>query len=376
MTAALARVPAGVQYVFGDEARLRRAVERRVLDVFAGWSYQEVLLPAFDRAELFERGLGQGRARTYRFTDAEGELLALRPELTTLVARVVTSRLAGERPPLRLAYSGEVFRFDPPRRGRRAELHQLGLEHVGTNRLEADLEVLLVCLEALRALGLTGYRIALGHVGFLQGIAESLGLPPELSAELRARLDQRDADGVARALAGRADAGRVAELARLASLTGGPEVLRDALSLVKNPVSRAAAQELAQVLETARAADLAGDLDLALEVDLGSVAGFEYYTGMTFQVFAPGCPVAVGGGGRYDRLMGQLGRDLPAVGFSLCLDWLVEAVTRAGLAPRLAPAPAPEALRGAALPELFHRAVRARAEGQVVRVEGPAERSP
>jgi len=79
----LARVPSGVQYVFGAEARLRRAVERRVLDVFGGWSYEEVILPIFDYAELFEGGLGQGRARTYRFTDHQGELMALRPELTT-----------------------------------------------------------------------------------------------------------------------------------------------------------------------------------------------------------------------------------------------------------------------------------------------------
>lgn len=365
MAAPLARVPSGVQYVFGAEARLRRAVERRVLDVFRGWSYDEVILPIFDHAELFEGGLGAGRARTYRFTDHQGELLALRPELTTLVARTVVTRLRDDPLPLRLAYTGEVFRFDPPRRGRHSEFHQVGLEHVGTNRLEADLEVLLVCVEALRALGLTGFRLTLGHVGFLSGIVDALKLPAATREALRERLDRRDPEGITRALEGRGEPERIAELARLATLSGGAEVLEDALRLVRNATSRAAALELQRVLETARAS--VGDAPF--EVDLGGVAGFDYYTGMTFQVYVPGIASALGGGGRYDRLMGQFGRDLPAVGFSLCLDWLADAVTRAGGAAALAPAPAAEVLAGDELAALFRRAAAARAEGRAVRIE-------
>ncbi len=366
MAAPLARVPAGVQYVFGDEARLRRAVERRVLDVFEGWSYDEVVLPIFDYAELFEGGLGEGRARTYRFTDHQGELLALRPELTTLVARTVATRLRDEPLPLRLAYTGEVFRFDPPRRGRHAEFHQVGLEHLGTNRLEADLEVLLVCAEALRALDLRGFRLVLGHVGFLGGIIDSLDLPAAAREALRERLDRRDPDGVAAALEGHADPERVAELSRLVTLTGGPEVLDAALALVRNPVSRGAVQELQRVLETARAAGEAAEV---FEVDLGGVAGFDYYTGMTFQVFVPGLASALGGGGRYDRLMSQFGRDLPAVGFSLCLDWLCDAASRLVGGGRLAPRPATEGVVGDDLADLFRRAAAARAAGQRVRVD-------
>ena len=365
MAPPLARVPAGVQSLFGAEARLRRAVERRALESFAGWSYEELLLPVFDYAELFEGGLGQGRARLYRFTDHQGDLLALRPELTTLVARTVATRLRQAPLPLRLSYSGEVFRFDPPRRGRQAEFHQVGLEHLGTDRLEADLEVLLICAEALRALGLTGFRLALGHVGFLSGIADSLGLAPTEREALRAALDRREPEGIARALEGQAEPQRVAELARLATLSGGPEVLEDALRLVKNPVSRAAAEELSRVLETARAAGL----DQSLAVDLGSVAGFDYYTGMTFQVFVPGLAAPLGGGGRYDRLMSQFGWDLPAVGFSLCLDWLCEAVERAGQAARLAPAPRPEPLPGGELGALFRQAAALRAAGRAIRIE-------
>lgn len=369
MTPTLVRVPTGVQYVFGPEARLRRAVERRVLDVFAGWSYDEVVLPLFDHAELFERGLGPGRApRTVRFTDHEGDLLALRPELTTLVARTVASRMGAASLPLRLCYTGEVFRWDPPRLGRHAEFHQLGLEHLGAPGLDADLEVILVCREALRAAGVVGARLTLSHVGFVAGIADGLGLSPDERGALREHLDRRDADGVVRLLSGKTDAPRAAELARLTSLAGGRAILEDALRLVRNPTSRAAAEQLAALLDAAAAAGVEGDL----QVDLGAVAGFDYYTGPTFQAWAPGFAAPLGGGGRYDRLMAQFGRDLPAVGFSLCLDWLQGVVARTpGVAARLAPPPTAQEIgeaAGGSLGARFARAVKAREAGQAVRV--------
>lgn len=368
MSRALARVPTGVQYVFGAEARLRRAVERAALEAFAGWSYDEVVLPLFDHAALFERGLGAARApRTYRFTDHEGDLLALRPELTTLVARTVATRLQAEPLPLRLCYSGEVFRWDPPRHGRHAEFHQVGLEHLGTPGLAADLEVILVCLEALRAAGVEGARLTLGHVGFLGGIADGLGLSGEAREALREQLDRRDQEGVTRALSGKAEPARVAELARLASLAGGREIVDDALRLVRNPMSRAAAEELGRVLDAARAAG-AGD---ALQVDLGAVAGFDYYSGLTFQAWAPGFAAPLGGGGRYDRLMAQFGRDLPAVGFSLCLDWLASVVGRGAGASRLAARASAETIAEVDLEASVRRAVAARAAGKAVRLESP-----
>jgi len=104
------------------------------------------------------------------------------------------------------------------------------------------------------------------------------------------------------------------------TLTGGREVLAEALEVVNNELSRSALAELGRLLDRAGEAGLAD----RLQVDLGSVAGFDYYTGPTFRVFAPGVGSPLGGGGRYDRLMARFGRDLPAVGFSLCVDWIVE----------------------------------------------------
>ena len=345
----LSRVPPGVQVLVGERARRVREVERNTLAVFAARGYDEVLLPMFDYAELFEQGLGAGRApRTYRFTDHEGHTLALRPELTTLVARTVATRLADVPPPLKLAYCGEVFRWDPPRRGQPAELRQIGVEHVGADPAEADLEVLLVCAEALRTLGVEGARIAVGHVGFLGGIVAGLGLDDAAAEVLRGLLDHRDRDGVERFLTPLSTPEKVARFCALTSLTGGREVLDDALAVVRNGRSREALTELVSLLERAEAAGL-GDM---LQVDLGSVAGFDYYTGLTFQVFAPGIGSALGGGGRYDRLMARFGRDLNAVGFSLCVDWLADLRADATDRPPLTVALSKGRLAGPALERL------------------------
>ena len=180
----LTKIPAGVQYFFDEEVKLRRHVERQAMSVFAGWSYDEIILPIFDYHDLFARGMGAEAAeRTYRFTDRDGALLALRPELTSLVARTVATRFKAKPRPLRLSYSGEVFRYDEPTERAAREFHQLGVEHIGEpdgfSCIWADVEVLLVAAELLSGLGLHGFRIALSHADFFNGVSGYLELEDE-----------------------------------------------------------------------------------------------------------------------------------------------------------------------------------------------------
>src|SRR5215471_16157980 len=160
MSSSLSKIPPGVQYIFDQEVRLRRWIERRIMEVLEGWSYSEMMLPIFDYADLFALGMGKEQAEmTYRFTGRDGKLLALRPEMTSLVARTVATRFQEKPRPIRLSYSGEVFRWDEPRGGRQYEFHQIGLEHIGSEKLEADTEALVIAVEALRRIGLENFTI-------------------------------------------------------------------------------------------------------------------------------------------------------------------------------------------------------------------------
>src|SRR5215211_2931872 len=195
MSSSLAKIPPGVQYIFDGEVRLRRFIERQVMEVFDGWSYAEIILPIFDYADLFVLGMGKDQAEmTYRFTGRDGKLLALRPDLTSLVARTIATRFRQSPRPIRLCYSGEVFRWDEPRGGRQYEFHQIGLEHIGSDRLEADTEVIVIAIEALKRLRLEGFTITLSHVDFFKGIAENLALDEPNSRRLREMIDRKEVE--------------------------------------------------------------------------------------------------------------------------------------------------------------------------------------
>jgi ATP phosphoribosyltransferase regulatory subunit len=362
----LSRVPPGVQYFFDEDVLLRRSVERDVMSVFAGWSYSEIVLPIFDSYELFAPALGEHLdERTYRFAARDSRTVALRPDLTSLVARTVATRLRDRARPLRLCYTGEVFRADEPRRGRQHEFHQLGVELVGWASPEADVEVLLVVLEALERLGLDDARVTVGHVQFLGGVVERLGLSADETAEMRHLVDRRQAAALDAFLASHVPAADRANFCRLIALGGGREVLDLARSLVSNPRSVAAVEQLEGIFDTLDALGLSSRVD----VDLGDVAALDYYTGMTFNVYAPGWGLALGGGGRYDALLARFGCDEPAVGFSLSLDWLAGALAARGLAAARQRPLEPERLEARTdLRRLFGEAIALRRAGRSVEI--------
>ncbi|MGH9768960.1 MAG: ATP phosphoribosyltransferase regulatory subunit [Blastocatellia bacterium] len=323
----LTKIPAGVQYFFDDEVKLRRHVEQQAMKVFAGWSYDEIILPMFDYHDLFARGMGEEKAeRTYRFVDRDGALLALRPELTSLVARTVATRFIMRERPVRLCYSGEVFRYDEPTERAAREFHQLGVEHIGEPDIVADIEVLLVAAEVLTALGLGDFRIALSHVDFFNGVADFLKLDVARRAQLRELIDRRNSRAVEEFLQTHGaliEESRRADFSRLIQIAGKQDVIRRAREILINERSRAAVDHLDKIYSTLDSLGLGENFD----VDLGDAGGLEYYTGLTFKIYVPGCGAEIGGGGRYDNLIANFGAPEPAVGFSIALDGLVGAIS-------------------------------------------------
>lgn len=366
----LTKIPAGVQYFFDDEVRLRRHVEQCAMSVFAGWSYDEIILPIFDYHDLFERGMGTERAaKTYRFTDRDGALLALRPELTSLVARTVATRFVQRARPIRLSYSGEVFRYDDPTEHAAREFHQLGIEHIGQPEPAADIEVLLVLAESLETLGLSDFRISLSHVNFFNGVAHALNLPEMLQAELRVLIDRRNSfalDHFLQTNAPQMEDDRRAAFCQLTQIAGKASAIEQARNLLRNQTSRAAIEHLAEIYRTLAELGLAHNFD----IDFGDTGGQEYYTGLTFKVFVPGWGVEIGSGGRYDNLIGNFGRAEPAVGFSLSLDGLVGALTRRQITARTnAATTAQDIALGQDYVAAFHQARQTRAEKRRVRMK-------
>ena len=324
----LSKIPGGMRYYFGSEARLRRGVEDTIMAVFDGWSYEEITTPCVDYLALFERGLGYAEAhRAFRFTDGDGLMLALRPDVTSSVARAAATLFAEKTRPLRFCYASPVFRQRQRSHAEwRRESKQLGAELIGAGGRPAEIETLSVAMEILAALNLDDdYRITVNSVEIFSGISEHLNLDVAQRERMRQLVDTRDAAELQKFLSEfeTTEQERVS-FSRLTQLSGKGEILVEARSIITNPRSLVALDELESLWRILEASDLAD----RCYIDLGDVSGLDYYTGLTFKIYVAGAGTRVGGGGRYDNLTVNFGRREPAVGFVLDLDSLTDVLMR------------------------------------------------
>jgi ATP phosphoribosyltransferase regulatory subunit len=323
MTEPLSTIPTGMRYYFGQEARLRRTVEETGMTIFDGWSYEEITTPTVDYYSLFEHGMGRAEAhRAFRFTDTDGRLLALRPDVTSAAARAAATLFAERERPLRLCYAAPVFRQQPQSHAEwRRESTQMGCELIGANTRIADLEVLAIASEFLRGLDLKGnYAITLNDVGIFNGVAERLKLDSTLREGMRQLIDVRNAADLERFLTPYTSAAEAQAFAQLMQLSGKRETLDLARNVISNEQSRAA---LARLEGLWRVIESLGLTD-CFEIDLGDVARLDYYTGLTFKIYVNGAGYRIGSGGRYDGLTASFGKAEPAVGFVVDLDALTD----------------------------------------------------
>jgi ATP phosphoribosyltransferase regulatory subunit len=322
------KIPPGMRYHSGTESRLRRAVIDTVMGVFDGWSYDEITTPSIDYYSLFERGMGRDEAeRAFRFTDTDGHLLTLRPDVTSGVARAAATLLAKRERPLRLCYAANVFRQRPRSRAEwRRESTQLGCELIGSAGAEADMEVLALAVEVLERLGLQrDYCITLNNVEIFNGVVEQLKFDASASDLLRDLIITRDGDGLQRFLLRNAPsfAGQTL-FSRPAQVSDKCDTLSEARRMITNGRSMAALNSLEWLWSTIESLGLTK----SFEIDFGDVPRLDYYTGLTFKIYLAGIGVRVGAGGRYDELTANFGQPEPAVGFVLDLDSLIDALTR------------------------------------------------
>ena len=300
------------------------------MTVFEAWGYARIVTPVFECADVLERGLGHdARAAAIRFVEpGTGEIVALRPDITPQVARLVATRMAQTEGPIRLCYEGAVTRL-AGELGQR-ELLQAGIELVDAPAPHGDAEVLAVAAAALAATQLPETRLDVGHVAPARHVLDAAP-DAEARRRLAAALGRKDRAGVRSAA--RAFPAAIAPLAEALVVLWGPAeaTLARAGQLVWPDEVRASLDQLRAVL--AALAELADPPAPAVTIDLGDLRGFDYYTGVRFAGYAVGAPDAVLRGGRYDELIGRYGRPARATGFAIDLEAVAEAQRMVGVAP-------------------------------------------
>ena len=289
------------------------------MDSFARYGYVPLEPPT---VEFAQGAVTVDERRLLRFLDRDGRLLALRPDITTVVARVVAQRYHDTEGALRLAYFAPIFREETSMRGSEREYDQAGVELIGDPTLRADAEVIALLADALIRCGLPTAEIDVGHLGFIDGFVGELGAAARDGVSATAR--RGDLVGaVANARAAGMSAERVAALERglrhratdvQATRAGAPDR------------SRAALDELDALRPLLDAAGVGG----TVRFDLGYIPALPYYTGVVFQATVPALGFPVATGGRYDRLLAGFGAERAATGFGIAVPHLHQALMAAG----------------------------------------------
>jgi ATP phosphoribosyltransferase regulatory subunit len=302
-------IPPGTRDVLPDEMRELRALTERLRAVFEGAGYGEVWTPALEYEEVLRKGDERAAGAGYRLFDEHGQVLALRSDMTIPIARLVATRYAEARLPFRLCYFAHAYRAVERGAGQLREFLQGGIELIGVGPPEGEAEALALTVASLAEAGLRRHRVGVGDGSLYRRLLLALEVPERHHLPLLECLSRRDLVGLELLVSELTVPPSARELlTRLPEMRGGPEVLERA----DGPVAEAVGG-LRAIYE------LLADRGVAERVifDLGLVRELGYYTGAVFEVYDPAVGFALGGGGRYDELLGRFGRSLPACGVAL-----------------------------------------------------------
>ncbi|MBI5561921.1 MAG: ATP phosphoribosyltransferase regulatory subunit [Deltaproteobacteria bacterium] len=323
-------LPQGVRDILPEEAKKISAVEDAVLSVFGRYGFSKVITPLLEYVDALSLGMGASlKDRVLKFIDpSTGRVVAIRPDITPQIARVAATRMRDYGLPLRLCYNENVLRYQEPRDGKSREVLQLGAEFISeTATPETDAEMICMAAESLKEIGLKGFKIDIGDIGFLRIILARLDVAETERARIKEAIAIKDASGLERILAPLGPQVSGADRSLLLNLTtfyGEEEVIRKAASFTKDASTLACLANLEAVAGIIAAK---GYKD-CVTIDLGEVRGFDYYTGIIFEGFASGIGKAILSGGRYDTLMERYGYPAAATGFAFDVENLVAALDR------------------------------------------------
>ena len=320
----------GMRDFLPKDAEKTRLVEQTARELAGLYGYEEVITPVVESYDLLTAKAGEEiRLRMYAFKDLGGRKVALRPEFTASIARLMATKLRTAPKPLRLFCVGSLYRYDEPQFGRFREFWQADYELMGSSKPEADAEILILMINLVQRLGIHNHYLKIGHMGILRGILSQEKLSEDQQNQIMQLLDKKNWEEALALVKGlNVSQQCLATLKNVFEIKGKEPalIIKKIMEEVKNYEKAVTAVEnLKEILDIATQSNA----KLEILVEAGFARGLEYYTGMIGEAFAPELDFALIGGGRYDRLIELFGGEpIPAVGFAAGIDSMILAMKK------------------------------------------------
>ena len=319
------RNPKGSRDWLPDEVAKQEFVRKSLVKVFELWGYQPIQTPILLNWDTISHGSNKLADIAFKLIGQHGDILALRADLTTPIARVTAERLQGEKLPFRFYYVGKVFRYHARKTTNEKELYQIGIELIGVKEGAADLECLKILIDGLKKLQIKRYLVLVNHSYLWSELFKVFGV---IAQDLYKALTQKDFllfdDIIQKSHLSKNEKNFWKELIQIRGNKEALNQLKNLLKKLKSPKKKRI--KINKV--TSYFDKLFKLFNANIELDLSLTSDVDYYTGIYFEVITPNLGRNIGSGGRYDQLLNKFGFNVPAIGFSLCLEDLLLVLER------------------------------------------------
>ena len=308
--------PEGTKDYLFKECTAVNYVCKKITKVFENHQFHQVITPALEYYDLFSSIRAEDMFKT---TDNTGNIVVVRPDSTLPIARMVTTRLQNEVFPVRLYYNQAVYRNNPSLTGRSNEIMQLGVELIGSSGKRADLEIITTAVESMQSV-CDDFRLEIGHSMLFNALADELDVDEETKDIIKTYIENKNYSALNDILDKLPKSETATAIRKLPSLFGGDEVFAQAEKFIKSERALEALAYLKDLYSTLSVLNLGDKLSL----DLGLVQRNEYYSGIVFSGYIPGCGDSVISGGRYDKIFNMFDCEMGAAGFAINVNFIAE----------------------------------------------------
>lgn len=323
----LLHTPEGVRDIYNSECAAKLLLQDNLHQVLGHYGFQDIQTPSFEFFDIFSQERGTVASKDmYKFFDRDGNTLVLRPDITPSIARCAAKYFKEENLPIRLCYIGNTFINNTSYQGKLKEVTQLGAELINDDSIDADAEMLAMTIECLLKSGLKEFQLEIGDADFFRALIEEAGFVEEEEiTNLRILIESKNMFGVEEIVMAKDIKQELKDiLMKLPELFGTLDILGYARKLTSNQRAIKAIERLENLYEILKEYGY----ENYVSFDLGMLSKYNYYTGIIFKAYTYGTGDVVATGGRYDNLVGQFGKEAPAIGLAIVIDQLMLALSR------------------------------------------------